>query len=75
VKEDSTQAFTFSAGILIGVLGFGVDISNSTGYSSDTTLETDFSQQGYACGSTNYPLRTDPGPSAVVADEHSSGNS
>jgi hypothetical protein len=74
VRLHTTQAMTYTEGIDLSVLGFGVNLSSSTGYSTDTTQETDFSQQGYACGVTNYPLRTDPGPAAQVADEHSTGN-
>lgn len=74
VTENTTTAFNFASGVLTSSL-FGINLSSSTGYSTSTTLEIDFSQQGYACGSANYPERTDPGPAAVVADEHSTGNS
>jgi hypothetical protein len=75
VNLHTTKAITYTEGIDLSALGFGVNLSSSTGYSTDTSQENDFSAQGYACGVTNYPLRTTPvGPSAQVADEHSTGN-
>jgi hypothetical protein len=37
-------------------------------------LRANYNQQVYACGLTNFPLRSDPGPGGQVADEQVAGN-
>jgi hypothetical protein len=70
----TTQAITYAEGVGLTALGFGFNLSSSTGYTTSTQSEADYAEQGYSCGVTNYPLRTGPGPSAQVADEHATGN-
>jgi hypothetical protein len=74
VIEHTTKDETYSQGIDASALGFGFNLSSSTGYTTDAQSEIDFNAQGYACGGTNFPLRSDPGPSYVVADQFSTGN-
>jgi hypothetical protein len=72
VTVNRTQAFTFSDGLDLQDT-YGISLAATTGYSSTASIEYDFPDADYACGTASYPLRDTA--HGVVADASSSGNS
>jgi hypothetical protein len=72
INMNRTQAFTFSDGLDLQDT-FGISLATKTGYSSTASIQYDYSQNGDACGTANYPLRDTA--HGVVADATSTGNS
>jgi hypothetical protein len=72
INLNRTQAFTFSDGLDLQDT-VGISLAAKTGYSSTASIQYNYSQNGDACGTANYPLRDTA--RGVVADATSSGNS
>jgi hypothetical protein len=69
---NKTQAFTFSGGLDLQET-YGISLATTTGYLTTASVENDFPDADYACGTASYPLRDTA--KGVVADSSSSGNS
>jgi hypothetical protein len=68
-----TQSYTFSSGIDLQAT-FGISLSTLTGYTTEAAVAYRYTASGYACGTKNYPLRTDDTAHGLVADAKVSGN-
>jgi hypothetical protein len=69
----STAAMTWSDGISLGS-PINVSLSSVTGYTSTTAVTYSYTVNGYFCGTRNYPGRSDPGPTDLVANSTVHGN-
>jgi hypothetical protein len=67
-----TRSYTFGDGINLGST-FGIDLSAVSGYSRETEVKYKYGMNAFACGTHNYPLRSNVS-GGVVADYTKRGN-
>lgn len=73
LNMNRTQSYTFFSGINLQA-AFGINLATLTGYTTEAAVKYTYTANGYACGTRNYPLRTDDTAHGVVADARHSGN-